>query len=178
MKNVSKVMLSLFSSIFIVMFSYIVLHEAGHCLVAILCGAEITEFSILGAHMNYVGGKFSTITYALFHAAGMLLPVVISIVYMAFYRKSYENVFYRIFSALFTMLPFLSVIAWILVPIACLLGETPENDDAAKFINVLGINPWIVCAAAILFVMSGILLAWNKKIILYYWYACQGKKTE
>ena len=171
----NKVIISALGSVIIVIFSYIILHEAGHCLVAVFCGAKITQFSILGAHMSYVGGEFNTITYALLHAAGTLLPVVVSFVFMAFYRKGYKNVFYRIFSTMFSLLPFFSLIAWILVPILYLLGEAPENDDVTKFINALGLNPWIVSVAAIVLFMSGILFAWKIKIILNYYNTCRGK---
>lgn len=175
MKRESKVIFSVLVSVFIVMFCYIVLHETGHCLVAIFCGAKITQFSILGAHMSYVGGVFNNNTYALLHVAGLLLPVVISIVYMLFYRKSYENIFYRIFSAMFSILPFFSVIAWILVPILYMLGKAPENDDVTKFINVSGLNPIFICIAAVLLFVSGIYLAWKRKIIINYWDVLRGK---
>ena len=56
---------------------YIFVHELGHTIVAIVCGAEITEFSILGAHMSYNGGTFSKAMFSLFHAAGMLFPIIL-----------------------------------------------------------------------------------------------------
>ena len=65
---------------------YVVLHEGGHALVAVMCGARITKFSILGAYMNYEGGQFSAAMFSLFHAAGMLLPLLAAILYMIAYR--------------------------------------------------------------------------------------------
>lgn len=175
MNRKGKVLISLFSSILIVMFCYIVFHEAGHSLVAVICGAEITEFSIISAHMSYVGGSFTNYTYALLHAAGMLMPVVNSFIYMLFYRCNYENIFYRIFSALFATVPFFSVVAWMLVPVLYIMGKAPENDDVTKFINVSGINPLIICIAAFVLFAGGIFLAWKKKIIINYWNVCRGK---
>ncbi|MDE7310746.1 MAG: M50 family metallopeptidase [Eubacterium sp.] len=40
---------------------YIFLHEGGHALVAVLCGAKITSFSIIGAHTSATGGKSARI---------------------------------------------------------------------------------------------------------------------
>ena len=47
-----KIFFSFVLSALLSILLYIVLHEAGHCIVAILCGATITEFSILSAHMR------------------------------------------------------------------------------------------------------------------------------
>ena len=76
--NTRKI-LSLFASILFTIPVYIILHEGGHALIALSCGARITEFSILGAYMRYEGGTFTALTLSLFYIAGMLLPVLISI---------------------------------------------------------------------------------------------------
>ena len=55
--NTRKI-LSLFASILFTIPVYIILHEGGHALIALSCGARITEFSILGAYMRYEGGTF------------------------------------------------------------------------------------------------------------------------
>lgn len=68
----AKKIISLFASIICTIPIYLILHEGGHALIAILCGARITEFSILGAYMLYEGGIFPSITLSLFHAAGMI----------------------------------------------------------------------------------------------------------
>ncbi len=52
MNPAAKKLLSLFASILIAVPLYILLHEGGHGLVAVLCGACITDFSILGAYMR------------------------------------------------------------------------------------------------------------------------------
>ena len=44
---------------------YIILHEGGHALVAVLCGARITKFSVLGAYTTYEGGTFTAVTLSL-----------------------------------------------------------------------------------------------------------------
>ena len=48
-----KKILSLFASILILIPLYVALHEGGHALTAVLCGARITQFRILGAYMAY-----------------------------------------------------------------------------------------------------------------------------
>lgn len=101
--NTRKI-LSLFASILFTIPVYIILHEGGHALIALSCGARITEFSILGAYMRYEGGTFTALTLSLFYIAGMLLPVLISIAYMLLYRDAAQSVFYRIFSFLFPLI--------------------------------------------------------------------------
>ena len=54
-----KKILSLLASAVLMVPAYILLHEGGHALVAVLCGARITEFSVLGAYMGYEGGVFT-----------------------------------------------------------------------------------------------------------------------
>ena len=97
---------------------YVVLHEGGHALVAVMCGARITKFSILGAYMNYEGGQFSAAMFSLFHAAG-LLPLLAAILYMSAYQSGARSIFYRIFSFLVLLLPVGAVLAWVGVPILC-----------------------------------------------------------
>ena len=45
-------------------FAYVILHEIGHCIVAILCGASITDFSIINRSMSFTGGQFDYIQLA------------------------------------------------------------------------------------------------------------------
>ena len=61
--NTRKI-LSLFASILFTIPVYIILHEGGHALIALSCGARITEFSILGAYMRYEGGTHIHRLYA------------------------------------------------------------------------------------------------------------------
>lgn len=67
---------------------YIILHEGGHALVAVLCGARITKFSVLGAYTTYEGGTFTAVTLSLTNIAGMLLPVLAAVAYMLTYRDN------------------------------------------------------------------------------------------
>lgn len=177
MNKQKLLILSVFGSVILVMFFYIVLHESGHCLVAIFCGARITEFSILGAHMSYEGGTFNSITLPLLNAAGMLMPVIVSGAYIAFYSNKRDSIFYRIYSFMFALIPFFSLIAWIFVPILYMRGTAPAADDVTQFINNSGLNPWIVCLTAGIMLFCGVFFAWKKRILQNYWEACRGVRS-
>lgn len=174
MNPTTKKLVSLFVSLILMFPAYILLHEGGHALAAISCGARITEFSILGAYMRYEGGRFTAVTLSLFHAAGTLLPVILAVVYMLAYRSGSRSVFYRIFSFFALLMPVGSILGWVVVPVLCLLGEAPGTDDAAKFIESSGLSPWIVLGGAALLFAGCLLLAWKKKIPQNYWMAAKG----
>ena len=174
MNPTAKKLVSLLISLLLMFPAYILLHEGGHALAAISCGARITEFSILGAYMRYEGGRFTAVTLSLFHAAGTLLPVILAVVYMLAYRSGSRSVFYRIFSFFALLMPVGSILGWVVVPVLCLLGEAPGTDDAAKFIESSGLSPWIVLGGAALLFAGCLLLAWRKKIPQNYWMAAKG----
>lgn len=79
----AKKVLSLLASVMCMLPLYVVLHEGGHALIAVLCGARVTSFSVAAASMSYQGGRFTALTLSLFHAAGVLLPVLAAVVYMS-----------------------------------------------------------------------------------------------
>ena len=171
MNPAAKKLLSLFASILIAVPLYILLHEGGHGLVEVLCGARITDFSILGAYMRYEGGVFSPLALSLFHAAGMLLPVLLSVVYMLAYRTERTGVFYRIFSFVSLLIPVGSLLAWVIVPVLYMAGQVPPDDDVTKLISSSGLSPWIVLLGAIALFAVCLSIAWRKKILQNYWTA-------
>lgn len=166
--NVKK-MLSLFASLVVVIPLYIGLHEGGHVLIAVLCGAKITTFSVLGAHMSYTGGVFTSAALSLFYLAGMLLPVLVSIVYTLTYQRKTASVFYPIFSFFFLLIPTGSILAWMIVPVLCLVNQAPPNDDVTKFIASSGCPPWAVSLGAVILFAGCCLTAWRKSVIQNYW---------
>lgn len=170
MQNKSKILISLFVGIWIFLPLYIILHEAGHSLVAIFCSAKITKFSILGAYVETEGGVYNTYTSSLMNIAGMLFPVFISFLYIIVYRKDCDNIFYRILSFFFCVIPVFSILAWIIVPILYIMGNAPTYDDVTKFLDNSGIHPlWLVLSSLFLqFVM--IIFAGHKNVIKNYWY--------
>ena len=121
-------------SVLICILLYIVLHEFGHAIVLWSVGAEITEFSILSAHVSYVGGSWTNFSDKWLHLNGALLPFVISVVYTMLYKKEYANRFYRVMSGIFVLMPISSLLAWVIVPVLYMFGQAPAGDDIYKFL--------------------------------------------
>lgn len=169
MQGKGKILASLFVSLVCVMALYVALHEGGHALAAVLCGARITQFSILGAHMSYEGGGFSGAALALFDLAGMLLPVLASIASTAAYRSRLRSIPYRMFSFLFFLIPTGSILAWVMVPVLAVWGQAPPDDDVTKFISHSGLSPWAVMLGAVLLFGGCLWLAWRKRLPQDYW---------
>ena len=172
-----KKILSLFAGLLLLVPLYIVLHEGGHTLTAAMCGAQITQFRILGAYMTYEGGTFNAFTLSLFHSAGLLLPVLVAVLYMLSYRSGTESIFYRIFSFLFILIPAGSILAWVIVPVLYMLGQAPQTDDAAKFIDSSGLSPWVVLLGAVLLFAGCLFLDWKKKIFQNDWAAVKSEAS-
>ena len=72
--NTRKI-LSLFASILFTIPVYIILHEGGHALIALSCGARITEFSILGAYMLLYRDAAQSVFYRIF---SFLFPLILT----------------------------------------------------------------------------------------------------
>ena len=164
MKKKQKMILDSIASLWIAMPLYIFLHEGGHALVAILCGAKIVDFNLLEAYVVAEGGNFNEITLALFNIAGMLTPAIFLMIYLMFYKKNSIQPFYRIFSAVFSGIVLFSIGVWIVLPIMYMLHRANPNDDVTKFIEVLKINPIVVMVLASLLIGICMLCAWRKKV--------------
>ena len=167
MQRNSKIAVCLMLSVLIVLPLYIFLHESGHLIVMLFAGATITDFSILTAHVSAIGGNYTNLSYLWLHANGVLLPIFVSLVYMMFYRKENESMFYHTFSYLFLLMPIFSLLAWVVVPFVYLQGNAPVNDDVTKFIYYFSKNyhPLIVSAVAILIIVISLSVMIKKKII-------------
>lgn len=172
-------LLKMLLAVFIGVILYIFLHEGGHALVAVLCGAKITSFSIIGAHTGSIEGNFTQTTSSLLKLAGMLLPIIFSACYLLIgFNKNREGEFYRIISMFFWLIPAGSLLAWIFVPIAFMTGNTENPDDVIQFLNVSGIHPLIVMSFSAAFLVVFILLAWKKGIIKIWWDIVSGNKKR
>ena len=113
----AKKVLSLLASVMCMLPLYVVLHEGGHALIAVVCGARVTSFSVAAASMSYQGGRFTALTLSMFHAAGVLLPVLAAVVYMLTYRRQTKSVCYCIVSFMVLLMPMGSILAWVIVPV-------------------------------------------------------------
>ena len=131
---------------------YVVLHEMGHAIVAIACGASITQFSVANAHMSYTGGHFTQITTSLLNASGMLFPVLTFALSLLFFKKDKNNLLHRCCYFAACLWGIGPLLAWVVVPIIALLSASPAGDDVTKFMMNSGWHPGVVA------LLSGLLL--------------------
>lgn len=151
---------------------YIVLHEFGHVIVLWSVGANVTEFSIVNAHVMYDGGEWTNLSDRWMHLNGALLPIIVSLIYMLFYRPAVKNRFYRTFSALFALIPIGSLLAWVGIPFLYVNGNAPANDDVTKFLyNFTSQYPALWVSVASLLLMAFCLFVAIRKGIFRNFYA-------
>ncbi len=152
-----KVGVALLSAL-ITVFIYILLHELGHMIVMLSAGATITDFSIFTAHVRGIGGNYTNLSNLWLHANGALLPVIVALIYALFYKKDAESVFYHLFSHMFTLIPIVSLFAWVIIPFLYIQGNAPVGDDVTNFLYNFSPNhhPLIVSVAAVLIIAAGV----------------------
>ena len=148
---------------------YSLCHESGHMLVALFCGAKITNFSIIGASVSSVGGNYNTVTQGLMYSAGTLLPAIISIVYMCLYKREKKSIFYRMFSLLLVMAFSVPSATWIWVSVLYMMGKAPVGDDVTKFLDATAMNPVILIFITALLLVLSLIFAWRRGIFSNYW---------
>ena len=167
MDNKVKKVLYVFASALLSIIIYIILHEGGHMIVMLSAGATITDFSILTAHVSGVGGNYTNASDLWLHANGALLPVIVSFVYMLFYKKEGRSMFYHIFSYMFCLIPVGSLFAWVIIPFVYMQGNAPAGDDVTKFLYNFthDYHALLVSAVAVLIIAVGIILMIKKEII-------------
>ena len=152
-----KFILTLLVSAIVTMFLYILLHEFGHVIVMLSAGDRITEFSILRAHVSGEGGNYTNTSDLWKHANGTIFPLLLSYVFLLFYRKESNNTVYRVFSLLLGISPAFSLLTWFVKPFAYVEGTFTPGDDTTQFLYNFsqGYSPIIVSiAAAVLFGIS------------------------
>ncbi len=154
---------------------YIFLHEAGHALVSIFCGAKVTGFSIVGAFSTSVGGNYTIWTHSLLYLAGVLLPLLVSICFLFFYKKDSGRKLYHIFVFYITIISAGSLLAWIFVPILYILGNASPSDDISQLLEISKIQPLLVTVCALAVEILYIMWMWKKKVIQNWWKILQGK---
>jgi len=168
MKDKRIKIISMVAYFLIALVLYIILHELGHCIVAVACGATITEFSILTAHMSYVGGSYTDASDLWLHVNGMLFPLTISYIYMIFYNSDKGNLTYRIVSYVISFMPMFSLLPWVIMPIMYAVGESiPATDDVTKFLYNFSAsyNPIWVTVGAVILIATSIIMIIKKRIL-------------
>ncbi|BCN29039.1 hypothetical protein [Anaeromicropila herbilytica] len=157
-----KFILSSLCAIMFAIFLYILLHEFGHTLVAIACGAEITDFSIMKAKMSYFGGNFNQIMKSLLNVAGMLFPVLVCLMFTLFFNRNRKNIFYIYFFTMFFLNTTASILAWVIIPIISMFSTPPAGDDVTKFLINSQWNQLIVVLSAALLIVMMVITALYK----------------
>lgn len=167
MHHKAKRTVYLLASLLIVLFLYILLHESGHLIVMLSAGATIMDFSILTAHVSAVGGNYCNLSELWLHANGALFPATVSFVYMSFYKRESQNFFYCSFSYAASLIPIMSLLAWVIIPFIYTQGNAPVNDDVTQFLFVFAqkYHPLIVSAAAALSIAMSVVVMLKKGII-------------
>jgi len=147
---------------------YIFLHESGHAIVAIMCGAENVRINILTASMSADSVDFTPFTRLLMNTAGMLFPVIIFSIIALLYNPKKTGNLYRCFYYCIVPITIAPVFAWVLVPIIGMLYELPPGDDVTKFITNSGLHPVDVIISALTLIALLILLFYAKGILRLY----------
>ena len=162
-----KLILILVVSAVATLFLYILLHEFGHVIVMLSAGDRITEFSILGAHVSGEGGSYTDTSDLWLHANGTVFPLLLSYVFLLFYRKESKNTVYRVLSLFFGLSPAFTLLPWFVKPFVYVRGTYEAGDDITRFLYNFsqGHSPILVSlAAAVLFGIS-ILLVIRKRVL-------------
>jgi hypothetical protein len=118
--------------------------------------------------MTSDGGNYNQITESLLHLAGMLLPVLVCYIVTIFYNRNFNNMFYKYFSLMFSIITIGSIFAWIIVPIIAIFSTPPVGDDVTLFLSSSQINPLIIILVAILLITIMVLTASFKGVIKPY----------
>lgn len=157
-------MLSVIITAIIAISIYITLHEFGHSLIAVACGAHITKFSIINARMSYEGANFTHVTEALFNVFGVILPLLIAAVSLCFYKRNAKKMIYHIGYSFFAMISTASALQWVIIPIVALLSQPPAGDDVTKLMFSSSLPPLAIATGALIIVLLMIIWMFSKGI--------------
>ncbi|MCR5120630.1 MAG: hypothetical protein K6B44_13535 [Lachnospiraceae bacterium] len=176
----AKYILSMTMSVVLILFLYILAHETGHMIVMLSAGAVIDDFSIIGAHVSSHGGEYTPVSAMWMHANGAFLPVVVSLIYMLFYKKDSQNLIYKVFSLFVAIVPFSSLLAWVIIPFVYMGGQAPAGDDVTKFLDVFTqyAHPLAVSAGTVILIAIGVLTAVKKQIFGNYYREIRNLRAE
>ena len=138
---------------------YTFLHEGGHALVGALSGGKITGFSInfldLSAHVN-LEGTFSTSQTILLNVSGAGLPLLVWSIFVVL-TPVQVNPNLQLFKFSSGVMPISSLLAWIVIPILVMMGQSP-SDDLANFLRNTQLYPPVVSGGALLLMIGGFTL--------------------
>jgi len=160
---------------------YVFLHEAGHALVGIVYGNTIESFVVFGRWPHVSLGypfHFTTFGYGLFFAGGALLPIVVAVIAICFYKSDVKYPWYHeFFRFIADILPFVTLLIWAGFPILSLFAEPPQWEDVTRFMAITGIHPLLVATGTAVIVCAFWLLA-RKKGIYAKWRELKGNQKD
>lgn len=160
-----KILLPLLLAAPLVFFSYTASHELGHALVGLAAGGRVVGFSLgFNAHVSILSAQYTPFSEGLLHVAGALLPALLLIIVLFFYKSNAKSLLYRSFCYLFTAFVCGSLLVWVFMPIYSLFGTLPEGDDITKFLAATGIPPVFVAAAFAVVILFLLLFAVRKQV--------------
>lgn len=166
MSNKLRFFFTMIAIAFVSIIMYIFVHESGHALVAILCGASNVRISIVSAHTWWMGGSFTAGTEALSNVAGAALPVCVSWTAMIFYSKEHKSFVYHMIYFLFFVISISSMLAWVVIPAYSIFASFPDqSDDVVKFLNTSGISHVIVSLGGVIVILFSIFIAARKQLL-------------
>mgnify|MGYP000920172680 CR=1 FL=1 len=135
-----------------IIFFYVLVHEGGHALVALLFGGKIASFKVNffvhSPSVSYVG-IIEPMQHAMISLGGPLLPLFFALPLTFLVRKA-RHVLSKgiLLLALGSVLPTLLIST--VVALFSGFGKIIPNEDVAKFILFSGIHPFIVATAFLL----------------------------
>ena len=134
---------------------YTFLHEGGHALVGALSGGSITGFSInfldLSAHVN-LQGTFSVPQTILLNVSGAGLPLLVWSIFVLL-TPVQVNPNLQLFKFTSGIVPVSSLLAWIVIPILVMMGQSPA-DDSTNFLRNSQLYPPVVSGGALLLMIG------------------------
>jgi len=180
MNKKQNYLLCTISAALIVSVLYILIHETGHLIVMLSAGETIDDFSVFGAHVSGHGGEYTTASKLWLNANGAVLPVIVSFVYLLFFKKERQGTFYRMFSFFAGVVPAVSLFAWVIVPVIYKTGNPPQGDDVTHFLTTFSefADPLFVSAAALVIIGLGIVIVIKKGVLHNYLEEIRGSKKK
>jgi hypothetical protein len=137
---------------------YTFLHEAGHAAAGLLLGGAIYSFSFnfldASAHVG-ISGSFTALERSMINLSGAALPVTVWFFFMQI-APLRANPALELLKTISSAGLLGSLIPWMLVPLAFMVGAAPEADDVTYFLTNSGLPPLLVAAGGMLLFFLGV----------------------
>lgn len=148
--------------LWLIMAVSVTVHEAGHALVAVFSGGEVSYFSmsLLDARIRY-NGELSTIQTSILNIAGVGLPVLLWFIFLMVVPANSKNIWLEYTKTYSLIIP-ASMLAWVFIPLLFIADKAPAGDDVTKFLQTSGINGYLVSLFFLALLALSFML-WKKK---------------